>query len=972
MISRLLLISCLLNPLAAHAQSGYIVDHWSIEEGLPNNALASVLQTRDGYLWVATWAGTVRFDCARFTPIPVVLPNVHARVVFEDSTGAVWIGVAGSGLVRWHAGERRVYTPVDGLAGHDVRTIVEDSSGRIWAGTEGGVTVIGPDGLQRVAIAAGQAQVTAMARSRNGDVWVASTGGLCRVPAGTVRCDRSPAHVAGRVDAVLEDGEGRLWVGTPRGLIVSGPEHLGCRQSCLVGDGITSLMQSRSGDLWVGLGTSGVARIHPGGVERFGAASGLRAGNVVALTEDVEGSVWVGVYYGGLARIKTKRVVTYSMADGLPADAVGSIVEDRDGAIWAGTQCGPVAVMRNGRFVPQFADQMRGACAWVLWPARDGTLWIGTRGSGLYRWTGRRLDHFDIAQGLSDNHIAALFEDRDGTIWIGTELGGLHLFRDGRLSRAYGAADGVATQYIASFAQDREGRVWIGSNANGVSVYEGGRFRTLAPGEGPPTQNISGLLVDSRGDLWIGSAADGLFRRRNGRYEAFGVEQGLGDRLVAVMIEDAQGDLWIGTTRGISRLKRDRIEAVAAGRATSLDPIFLDRADGMRNPEGSGGGLDPSGLRDRRGRLWFSTIEGIAVIDPATFSTNQVVPTAMVEDAVLDERPAAREPDGSITVPAGTAAIELAYTAFSLMAPAKVRFRYRLAGFDNSWHDVGARRVAYYSRLPPGQYTLEVLAANNDGLWSVRPATTRLVVLPFFWERAGVQAAGLGVLLVITGVIVNGIAQRRSRRRLADLERERALDRERTRIARDLHDDLGSRLTHIALLADTEAAPGRVSAAARTAAETLDELVWTVNARQDTVEGFANYAARFAEEHVTAAGLKLRLQFAPDLHAFELLSETRRHLYLAGKEAVNNALKHANATEIFMAVEVDDRGLKFEVADNGRGLGVPGDPTGNGLLNMQERMATVGGTVEVGHGDSGGVRVTFRAPVTRPASKREA
>ncbi len=967
MIGRLFLIGCLLTPLAAEAQGGYIVDRWSIEDGLPNNALASVLQTRDGYLWVATWAGTVRFDGARFTPVPVALPNVHARVVFEDSSGAVWIGVAGSGLVRWHGGERRVYTAADGLAGHDVRTIVEDQSGRIWAGTENGVTVIGPDGVRAVEIDRTQAQVTAMARSRNGDIWIASTGGLCRVLAGTAKCEASPVPVAGRVDAVLEGRDGRLWIGTPQGLLVSGPEHSGCRQRCLVSDGITSLIQSRAGDVWVGLGTSGVARIHAGGVERFGSANGVPAGTVVALDEDAEGSVWVGVYYGGLARIKPKRVLTYSTANGLPAEAVGSIVQDRNGAIWAGMQCGPVAVLRDGRFVPQFADQLRGACAWVLWPARDGTLWIGTRGNGLYRTSGGQLEHFGVAEGLSDDHIAALFEDRDGTLWIGTELGGLHLFRDGRLSRAYGAADGVATPYLASFAQDRDGRVWIGSNANGLSVYEGGAFRTLAPGDSPPTRNISGLLVDSRGDLWIGSAADGLFRRRNGRYDAFGVAQGLGDRLVAVMIEDARGDFWIGTTRGISRLERDRIEAVADGRAASLDPIILDRADGMRNPEGSGGGLDPSGLRDRQGRLWFSTIDGIAVIDPATFTTNQVVPAAIVEDAMLDDRPAVRQPDGSITVPAGTAAIELAYTAFSLMAPAKVRFRYRLAGFDNAWHDVGPRRVAYYSRLPPGQYTLEVLAANNDGMWSTSPATARLVVLPFFWERPAVQAAGLGLLLVTTGLIVNNIAQRRSRRRLADLERERAIERERERIARDLHDDLGSRLSHIALLADGEAAPARVSSAARTAVETLDELVWTVNSRQDTVEGFANYAARFAEEHVSSAGMRLRLQFAPDLDAFELLSETRRHLYLACKEAINNAVKHARATELHMAVAVDDLGLRLEVADNGRGLGAEGDPTGNGLTNMRERMASVGGTVDIGPRPEGGVRVIFRVPVTKPA-----
>lgn len=207
------------------------------------------------------------------------------------------------------------------------------------------------------------------------------------------------------------------------------------------------------------------------------------------------------------------------------------------------------------------------------------------------------MERFGPAEGLSDTTVRGLFEDRDGVIWIGTETGGLHRYVDGRLSRAYGADDGVATYLLASFAQDHQGRVWIGSNGNGLSVYEDGRFRTLPADQHPPTRDIAGLLVDRRGDLWIGSAADGLFRFRNGRFEPFGLAQGLGDRLVAVMVEDLDDNLWVATARGIARLDRQRIEAVADGREARLDPIVLDRTDGMRNVEGSGGGFHPSGLR---------------------------------------------------------------------------------------------------------------------------------------------------------------------------------------------------------------------------------------------------------------------------------------------------------------------------------------------------------------------------------------
>ncbi|MBI1874424.1 MAG: ATP-binding protein [Acidobacteria bacterium] len=578
------------------------------------------------------------------------------------------------------------------------------------------------------------------------------------------------------------------------------------------------------------------------------------------------------------------------------------------------------------------------------------------------------MQSYGRAEGLSDTTVGALFEDRDGVLWIGTDRGGLHRFANGKLSRAYDARDGVATGYLQSLGQDRDGRVWIGSNANGLTIYEAGRFRPPGPTERLPAQNIAGVFRDSRGDLWIGTAANGLFRYRHGRYESFGKEQGLGDVLVALMIEDRDGNLWVSTTRGISRLERARIDAIAEGRDRSLDPIILDRTDGLLTPEGSGGGFDPSGLRARDGRLWFSTIDGIVIIDPASFPINRIPPPVLVEGVTLADRPARPDAGGAIQVPAGTSSIELAYTAFSLLAPAKVRFRYRVVGFDADWHDVGARRTAYYSRLPPGTYRFEMMAANNDGIWSPAPASIALVVAPFLWERRDARVAAVAVLVIATALAVRSVSLRRARRRVAELEREQSLTRERSRIGRDLHDDLGSRLSHIALLADVadgHASGERISRAAREAVHTMDELVWAVNARNDTVESFANYTAQFAEEHLRAAGLRCRLRIQPDLGARELAADTRRHVYLAFKEAVTNAVKHAQASEVRITIAIDDNTLVVEVMDDGRGLSPEyADPTGNGLRNMRERMDAAGGTIEIDSAPGRGTRLVFRTPLT--------
>jgi ligand-binding sensor domain-containing protein/signal transduction histidine kinase len=946
------------------ASRGYVVERWSVEDGLPINGLTSVIQTRDGYLWIGTWAGIVRFDGVRFTPVAKDLPNDHARVLVEDAEGDVWIGLSGTGVARWRRGSLDLVRPEQGLAGSDVRALALDD-GRVWVATENGVSVLdgGRVATWRTQEGLPSNLVNGLARRAEGGMWIATAGGLCHAARLQMECRSHPSGLT--LNALLETTDGQLWMGTDRGLhsgVATIDAEFACRGDCLADRTVTSLMQARDGGLWIGLADGGLVHRRDGVETRYGLPVHEP---VVGLLEDQEGSVWVATN-GGLVRLRPARVAMLTTADGLSGRNIGSIVQDAAGTIWVATSCRGVSALENGRFGPRFAEHTKDACSMVLWAARDGSVWIGTMNRGLFRWHHGRMDHFGLEEGLSDTYVSALFEDHNGVMWIGTQVGGLHYYKDGHLSRSLGPDDGVATGHLASFAQDREGRIWIGSNANGLSLYEGGRFRRLGADEQPPSLNVAGLLIDSRGDLWIGTASHGLFRRRAGRYEAFGVAQGLGHQLVALMIEDRDGTLWVSTGRGIARLTRDRIDDVAAGRRASLDPIILGRGDGLLNVEGSGGGFDPSGLRDRDGRLWFSTIDGIAIVDPAAFPVNTVAPRVIIESVSLSEQLVAPNADAIVEVPAGTATIDLAYTAFSFRAPQHVRFRTRLRGVDDTWQDVGNRRAAYYTRLPPGDYTFEVLAANDDGLWSTQPAMMRLVVVPFWWERRLVQGAAAGLVLVLTAIGVREISLRRARARLAELEHAQALDRERARIARDLHDDLGARLAHIAILADTSRAAdrdGNIVRAAREAAQTMDELVWTINARNDTVESFAYYLGQFAEEYIGAAGLRCRLDIPVDLPDRPLAADVRRHLYLASKELVTNAVKHARATEIAVGLRLTSDALVLEIWDDGCGLPTEGvDPTGNGLKNLRERMTAAGGTLDVESMSGAGTRIRCIVP----------
>jgi len=915
---------------------------------------------RDGYLWVGSLVGVSRFDGVRFTPVLSGLPSTNVRTMLQGADGAVWVGMVGGGLARYRDGQFTMFSPEE-LGSNDVRSLSEDEAGRVWVGLENGAAIVHDGLIKRLGSTEGLAgRVSSLVRGAGDSMWLSTAGRICAgsdVPLGcSTDADRAGRTLGGEVvesvvtEGSLAYGEGVLWVGGRQGLHSMGDDFTPvppCAGGCLRGRAVTAVLRTSTGSIVAGFADGGVAVLGGGAIELYELADGLAAGPVVSLREDREGSIWISVYNGGLERLRPKRVRMFTMDDGLPARVAGSIVEDRDGVIWAASQCGPVSQFQDRRFVPRFVAETKGHCPLALVAARDGALWIGTD-QGVLRWNGQRMERFDQRHGLSDPNVRALFEDRDGSIWVGTLYGKLHTIRGGVVSRGYGNDDGLAEGQIESFAQDRDGRLWIGSNGKGLSVFEGGRFRMLGTEESPPERGITGLFVDSRGDLWIATDRGGVYRRRSGRLEQFGPAHGVGDAFVGLMLEDRFGTMWLSTTRGISRVRRDRIDAVADGRASDLDAAIIDRVDGMVNPEVSGGGFDPTGLRDRMGRLWFSTVDGIARIDPATFPLNSLPPPLVIESASVSGRPIGEIGDG-LTIEAGGPPLEINYTGLSLYAPEKMRFRFRLTGFDEAWIEAGARRTAYYSHLPPGDYRFEVMAANNDGVWSVDPAVLAITVLPFWWERPTVRAAAFVLLLVVIGFSVRAVSVRRANARLRELERERALDRERRRIAQDLHDDIGARLTQMALIADRRGHRiPELSTVARDAIQAMDELVWTVSAGNDTVDSLITYSIAFADEFLGSAGIRLRVQTPTDSIHTAIGADVRRQIFLCLKEALNNAVKHSGATEVHMTYVVGHTELEVEIRDNGRGF----DPsmvatTGNGLSGFRTRAAAMSGRCDV-------------------------
>ena len=932
----------------------FVARAWGTADGLPQNTVTAIVQTRDGYLWLGTFGGLVRFDGHTFTVFdPGNTPGLSsARIVVlhEGPNGILWIGTE-SGLSRFENGR------FTSFAFGGVAVVYEDRKGRVWVGGDNGLNRF--DGRALVAVAPDPlgAVVISFAETPDGDVWVGTWHGVMRID-GTGQAT-AIMEVRDSFPRLFVDRTGRLWAYFRTVWRWEGTRFV---EVTLPGaptpGGIHVMTDDRDGNLWLGTEQDGVYRWHNDTVDVYNTAAGLTDDDARSVLVDGNGNIWIGTNTGGLNRLKRRSVRSYPLG-GAANQSIGPITGDGADGLWIGGICGGLLHFRSGIF-RAFGekDGLPGTCVGALFLDAGGTLWLNAgSGAGLTRFQHGRFKTLTTRDGLASNEIHAIGPGRGDVLWLGTEVG-LSRF-DGSRFLNYGRAEGLEHD-VWSILEDRSGVLWLGGTS-GLSRFADGRFTRYAA-QGLSPGQVRAIYEDADGTLWIGTYGGGLNRFKDGRFTTYSITDGLHDNAVSRIIEDDRGNLWMSGNKGVFRVARHELNAFADGRVAYITSVSYGIADGMIIDETNGG--QPAGWRTPDGTLWFPTIKGLVGIEPDTEAAKP--PPMFVERVVVNGQ--RTDPAALRSLGPGRADAEFHYTAVDLSAAEKTRFRYRLAGYDTHWIEGGTRRVAYYTGIPPGGYQFEVTATDGDGRWTARPARIEVIVEPFWWQRRAVIAAALLVLLAATGSGVRFVSLRRARARVAELERERALERERSRIARDLHDDLGSRLSHIAIMAGahlphTADRQARIADEANAAVQAMDELVWAVNARNDTVESFAFYVAQYAEERVVAAGLRCRLQLPPDLPPRPLGAEVRRHLYLAVKEAINNAVRHARASEIGVSCRVDAGRLVVEVADDGCGLPADVDPTGNGLKNLRERMNATGGTCTVESAPGRGTTLVFSTPV---------
>jgi ligand-binding sensor domain-containing protein/signal transduction histidine kinase len=970
----------------------YFIRTWQVEDGLPQNKVTAVVQTRDGYLWLSTYNGLARFDGVSFTVFDdnntPELRSSRITSLCEAEDGALWIGDESGQITQYKEGRFKAVPFHPAWTGGKIYGIATDADHDVWVLNESGELARVRDNAVLTPPTGFVTKVESLTRSDDGNIWVSRDGRISLLEKGKLRAvefEGMPTNAF--VQGIGASHDGGLWVASDNRLRKwkDGKCVADLGAAPWGGTIVASLMETRGGLLCAGTSDNGLYLVFPGQNDKplhFTRSSGLPSDWVISSWEDREGNVWLGTG-AGLVMARRNNLETISPPDQWQGRSLLSVFPDREGALWVGTEGAGLYRYQNETWKNFRSEQgLRNPYVWSLAEDDHGRLWVGTWGGGLFAQNG---DSFIFGPGVENLKlpVPALLAE-GGDLWIGTSAGLLN-YRDGTLSVVNQAAGDVR-----AIARDKQGAMWMGTAGRGLACLTTSNVCWYNKTNGLSSDFIECLHFDEHGALWIGTFGGGLNRFKDGRFATINHKQGLPNSVIGAIQADQFGFLWMSSYGGILRASETELNLCADGKNREVHFLTYGISDGMPTLECSEG-LQPAGAKTADGRLWFPTAKGLVSVNPAHVQTNTLAPPVVIEAMRVDDRTVGGEfSSASLKIPPGRHRFEFQYTGLSFIGAEKVAFKYRLKGFDSDWSGASTKRVSTYNNLPPGTYSFYVIAGNNDGVWNETGARIAFQVLPYFWQTAWFRWMALIFLIAASGGAAWFDTRRRMRHKLERVERQRDIERERTRIARDIHDDLGAHLTRITMISESaradllnpeRAATGlaRIYDTARELTRSMDEIVWAVNPRHDTLESLASYLEKFAQDLLATAGIRCRLDLPVQFPDWYLTSETRHNLFLASKEALHNVIKHSGASEAGIRLVIGEKSFELVIEDNGRGFdpGLRGKgaetsgrhSSGNGLENMTRRLSSIGGICAIQSAPGTGTKVVFTVQI-KPAARR--
>jgi methyl-accepting chemotaxis protein/ligand-binding sensor domain-containing protein len=919
----------------------YILEVWREDQGLPQNAVQTILQSRDGYLWCGTQEGVVRFDGVKFTVFDkqhtegIKENNVYA--LCEDKEGQIWVGTYVGGVSVYRRGKFKNYGKDHGIEG-DVGTVAQDAQGTIWVGANDGLfrfnaqadkfekvrTSGAPDGVF----------VTDIKETKEGTLLLATHGGFFTMTDGAFRrYGKADGLVHERVNRIFYNKRsGAVWLATDDGVqrfedgrftTLYTKENTGMLSSFSL-----AVLEDSRGNFFIGT-NAGLSRIVNGRAETLTSADGLGSDETQYIYEDREGSVWVGTSAGGLCRLKNGKFTPFGVPEGLSFPMLWAVYEDSRGTIWIPTNGGGINEVRNGRVVRVYTekDGLPTNSIRSVGEGADGAIYFGTQEKGLAKLANGKFTIITQKDGIAGNFVRVTFQHPDGSLWIGCNRDGLTILRNG-VYTTYTTDDGLPHATIYRVLLRKDGKVWVATRG-GLAVFENDKVvKTYTTEQGLSGNVTMALYEDADGALWIGTNGGGVCRLKDGKFVSAQSKDGMPDDTEYSILEDDKGYLWMTCNKGIIRVARSELNDFMDGKRAKITGASLfGKLDGMRSSECNGGNQFPS-IKASDGSFWFPTVAGAAVIDPNNIPRNTLEPPVAVEDLFVDNELYSVYED-ELTIPAGKTSFEFHFTALSLLFPGKVRFKYMLEGFDKDWIDAGARRSAFYTNIPPGEYVFRVKACNNDEVWNETGASLAFYFRPYFY-----QTWWFGLLCL--GLVVGGAYQAYRMRIRSAEKREEELSKRIDEMVIDL------KVAHEATLAEKESVEKKVEIAVRESEEARLYLA-------QSVEELLKEMTRFASGNLN---IKLVPKSDDDIgrlyEGFTQASENIAQMMKQVSEAVNTTARESR--DISASVEQMSRGAQRQTAQVSEVRAAIGEMTGT--IHDTSRNITLVASIATESGES--------------------
>jgi signal transduction histidine kinase/ligand-binding sensor domain-containing protein len=954
-------------PIYSQGFSNLGHQSWSTENGLPQNSVHQIFQSRDGYIWVATEGGVARFDGIDFK----VFDHENTPAFTSDDTccfaqgpnGSLWIGTA-DGLLQYSQSAFHRYSEADGLPSSGILSIATGEHDLLVL-TNSGIASFDGKRFSPVALPS-SAIPSAMAPAEDGGIWIASASKIFQYQRGQFRAvPLGPSLLKENIEAIGLLPHHGLWLRTHNNIVLLENGHQRVLQAGrdIPAARLQSVLADSRGVLWIGTNHGLFVLDKAGFPPQLQPA--LAATSVLSSFEDREGNLWVGTETSGLDILRQQNFHTIPA---LSDHVITAIAQTSDDAMWAGTNGDGLDRWQHGKV--QHFSPAAGLLSDVilsLAPGSHGSLWVGTP-DGLNHIEGSRIQTYTAADGLPDDFVRSLLFDSDGSLWIGTRRGLVH-WQNGRFIVIQG--NGLQSNFIGALLQPHAASsagglasdLWIGT-LNGLSLLHSGKIITYTTKDGLSGNIITSLAEGQHSTLWIGTKGNGLSYWSNGHFTP--LRRHDLPHTIDSILEDDKGNLWLSSTHGITRVSQSSLIACGSSSACNPHPVSYGRSDGMPTEEASAIG-HPAAWKTAQGLFWFATRKGVAIVDPGHLSENRIPPPVVIErftiDGVAQSVSAAEQ-----KIPPGHSSFSFQYSGLSYVAPSKVRYRYILEGFDKQWTDAGSRRIAYYTNLPARHYRFHVQAANKDGVWNETGATIAFYLRPPFYRTPWFLLLAIALIVVIA-ILLYRLRLRRLHSRF------QAVLAERNRMAREIHDTLAQSFVGVSVQLELTAqllAQSQVSAAGQQIDRTREYVREGLAEARRSIWDLRSLTAqhtlptRLAQlaEQTSAGHLPIQINIGGTYRPLAIPFENE--IFRIAQEALTNVVRHANATNASVDLRYHSDRVTLTVSDNGHGFHTDDSLPERGhfgLQGMRERAAQIRAQLTVKSSPGEGTTITLDAPI---------